>query len=199
MTATRALIDAEFHDTPIGRCVVLPPRACGDRHCCPGGPVATIPWDISAGDVLAVAETCPTCEGEGVTYDGDCGGYDCRDCDCKGHVRRGFVRVTTVLPVLDQHTYRPHIGATHFVVYPQAVEVWTYDTPNSLPTRKTVAGLTASPGDVVLVTEPWCESERPGGCGLGAPHERPRQECPDCAPSPVRVIHRDGVLGEVET
>ena len=220
MTTTRALIDAEFHDTPIGRCVVLPSRySCsGAPPCDPPNPAHHDCCDaVDPSDVLAVVETCPRCLPDARGYEMTGGAewklpdgrwvracYLCGDpewwaSEGTGHVRRGFVRVVEVLPVVDQHTYRPHIGATHFVVYPQAVEVWTYDTPNSLPTRKTVAGLTASPGDVVLVTEPWCET-----CGgsrgwvMPSPSD-PWRDCPDCPPSPVRVIHRDGVLGEVET
>ena len=204
---TRALIDAEFHDTPIGRCVVLPkmdyqcPR-CRASFSLPLGmtcddhqPIQNYP---SAGDVLAVVETCGGCNGHG--YIGDLTEFGtvvpltaCESQDCDGYVRRGFVRVVEVLPVLAA-SHADGFNGPHMCIQPGG--------------RVTVhrggkwvdAELPLSPGDVVLVTEAWCETcDGVGGSwGRDGPHDR-WDSCPDCAPCPVRVIHRDGVLGEVET
>ena len=156
MSLTRALIDAEFHDTPIGRCVVLPSRySCsGAPPCDPPNPARNDCCDaVDPSDVLAVVET------------------DTSAFSAMGslvHVRRGFVRVVEVLPVLAA-SHADGFNGPHICIQPGG--------------RVTVhrggkwvdADLPVSPGDVVLVVEPWCETP----------------------PPPVRVIHRDGVLGEV--
>ena len=184
----RALIDAEFHDTPIGRCVVV-----GRCDICsgPAGPPEAQPRcegcpTFSAGDVLAVVETCPTCEGRGWDVIRPIPGVNeddvrCPECSGTGHVRRGFVRVVETLPVVDRPSGpEPSDGP---IVYAFGSCMWAWWSAN----RYHAVRLPASPGDVVLVTEPWCEI-----------YSKPSSGCECAFPWPVTLIHRDGVLGEVE-
>ena len=151
MTATRALIDAEFHDTPIGRCVVLPAK------------FATTFDPLTEADVLAVVTSSSISDAS------------------PKWLRRGFVRVVEVLPVFaksDKHDLSSdHVCIRHdcTFLYHHKPGRGPYGSDKVLDDH--VLNLPVSPGDVVLVTEPWCETP----------------------PSPVRVIHRDGALGEVET
>ena len=156
MTYARALIDAEFHDTPIRRCVVLPAK------------FATTFDPLTEADVLAVVET------------------DTSAFSAMGslvHVRRGFVRVVEVLPVVlgsdDEQEIAPCL-------------IWWNDegwmTYWDAEDARDGIFLPVSPGDVVLVTEAWCEA-----------YSKPSSGCECEFPSPVTLIHRDGVLGEVET
>ena len=53
----------------------------------------------------------------------------------------------------------------------------------------------------LIDAEPWCETCEGHGSFYGRQRwwGRAKQTaCPDCATSPVRVIHRDGILGTVE-
>ena len=165
----RALIDAEFHDTPIGRCVVLPPwnRYRSDYR----------GWGevLSAGDVLAVVDSSSISDA------------------VPKWLRRGFVRVVEVLPVVlgsdDEQEIAPCL-------------IWWNDegwmTYWDAEDARDGIFLPVSPGDVVLVVEPWCETcEGSRGWVMPSPSD-PWRDCPACAPSPARVIRRDGVLGEVE-
>ena len=232
---TRALLDAEFHDTPIGRCVVLsyeqrynwiatrPLRVeiCHGETLEEGVTRSAKDNHFDAGDVLAVVVACPTCEGTNkVRFPaGDewpdrevVGG--CTGCDT-GYVRRGFVRVVEVLPVVDGHgsDWAAPGGPDHVYV------VWDVPPQRLLMKRRTAEDgtrwwrrhpdditLPASPGDVVLVVEAWCET-----CGgKRKVHEwieveegsfqKATDPCPDCASTPVRRV--DGGsgpgVGEVE-
>ena len=162
MSLTRALIDAEFHDTPIGRCVMMPApdhlrhaQSCwclnDSAECCR----LLCCCHLSVGDVLTVADSSSISDA------------------VPQWLRRGFVRVVQVLPVVEFIFGNEALtaGVRQVVVHDKGVCHWD-GAGDIIP-----LDLPASPGDVVLVTEPWCETP----------------------PTPVRVIHRDGVLGEVET
>ena len=189
---TRALIDAEFHDTPIGRCVVVG-QAAHER--CPA---------LFAGDVLTVVETCPNSSGclTALNYHCAFGGPE-PECACDEwqsiYRRRGFVRVVEVLPVVGDPGWPKFLDDGCVLASSNRRTGEPLNVRARLGDPVQILDLTASPGDVVLVTEPWCET-----CGgsrgwvMPSPSD-PWRDCPDCAPSPVRVIHRDGVLGEVET
>ena len=186
MSTTRALIDAEFHDTQIGSCVVLGQAAhewqptSGMYSVC--GKCRAVSGDIRdarcpalfAGDVLAVVDSSSISDA------------------VPQWLRRGFVRVVEVLPVVgkdimgrtpDRYVYTVAGGATYHCH--NGVE-------NDLP-------FTASPGDVVLVTEPDCDCDDGKVWTYRSTGPFYAIDCADCAPSTVRVIHRDGVLGEIET
>ncbi len=190
---TRALIDAEFHDTPIGRCVVLPAK------------FATTFDPLTEADVLAVVETCPTCSGGGNLLGWDVSTeafeldsaemVDCMACDAWGHVRRGFVRVVETLPAGRPATKPPHGRFVTWGFDPSGVAaIIDGDKP-----AEVLGVLPISPGDVVLVTEPDCDCDDGKVWTYRSTGPFYAIDCADCAPSTVRVIHRDGVLGEIET
>ena len=203
----RALIDADIVSTPIGQCVVLPPldhlrhaQSCwclnDSAQCCrPSCHCA-----LSAGDVLAVVEAadgpCSQCGRKRSSWDSECrcgittGGLP----PTTGHVRRGFVRVLKVLPVVDGDILNPPWHPDHFTVSARTQQCWLDSQyEHNLPIHP-------SPGDVVLVVEPWCETCEGEGYTVNSlivPPDRIGQHCPDCTPTPVAVTHRDGVLGEI--
>ena len=189
----RALIDADIITTPIGRCVVLGPQPlrcpladpthCNGEHC-------DCPFDIP--DVLAVVEACPNAAGclRALNYHSAFGGPE-PQCACDEwqsiHRRVGFVRVLDVLPVVGP--YVPHCDHIESVANKAAIWRARAMTATFQPPLLDVE---VTPGDVVLVVEPWCRwvEDGPVGHDPGA--------CTDCALTPVTVTHRDGVLGEIE-
>lgn len=216
----RALIDATIHDTPIGQCVVVGP--CDGSSSCPAavhiegcfnGPPPN--RNVSAGDVLAAVETldgsCSECGRKRTSWDSECrcgihaGGLR----PTTGYVRRGFVRVVEVLPVVNSHT---------FALDNQGWIRYYHVKSGPIPHRTVPAApldLPVSPGDVVLVVAPWCETcglvagcrvqmSKPGAwagterCGRGFVggtcymHGWVRP-CPNCASTPVRRV--DGGSG----